>query len=130
MVSKEFGKPPVMLMLLPLKKNITNNLRERRTQLELLETFKQLEDLFTIHQKLLCTDLNSLKLSQIKLLPRPKHQMRAERSSRLTSLKPQLLLKLKTLLKTREPLKLPKWTHKTLRTLPMSQPESDPEELP
>jgi len=57
-------------------------------------------------------------------------QMRAERSSRLTSLKPQLLLKLKTLLKTREPLKLPKWTHKTLRTLPMSQPESDPEELP
>jgi len=57
-------------------------------------------------------------------------QMRAERSSRHTSKKPQLLLKLKTLLKTREPLKLPKWTPKTSRTLSMRAPESDPEELP
>ena len=130
MVFKESGKLPVTLMLLPLKINISNKLRDRRTLLELLETFKQLEDLFTIDQKLICTDLNSLKLSQRKLLPRPKHQMRAERSSRHTSKKPQLLLKLKTLLKTREPLKLPKWTPKTSRTLSMRAPESDPEELP
>ena len=47
---KEFGKIPVMPMLLPLKKNITNNLRTRRTRLELLDGFKNLEVSFTIHQ--------------------------------------------------------------------------------
>jgi len=42
-----------------------------------------------------------------------KPQMRAERSSKLTSKRPQLLLKLKTLKRTPEPLKLPKWITKT-----------------
>ena len=50
MVFKEFGKLPVILMLLPLKINISNKLRTRRTQLELIDGFKNLEVSFTTHQ--------------------------------------------------------------------------------
>jgi len=59
-----------------------------------------------------------------------KPQMRAERSSSNMLKKPLLLSKLKILSKPREPLKSPKWTPKTSRTLPMRKPESDPEESP
>jgi hypothetical protein len=59
-----------------------------------------------------------------------KPQMRAERSSKNTSRRPLLLSKLKTLLKPREPLKSPRWTLPTLRTLSVRKLESHPEELP
>ena len=49
-MSKELGKTPVMLMLLLPKRNITNNLRTRRTKLELPDGFKNLEVSFTTHQ--------------------------------------------------------------------------------
>jgi len=121
-------KLPATLMLLLLKKNITNNLRMRRMVLELLDTFKLQEDLFMIHQWLKRTIFNSLKQSQNR--PNKKPQMRAERSSTHTLKRLQISLKLKTQQKTREPLKLPKWTPKTSKTLSMRKPESDPEELP
>jgi len=47
---KELGKTPVTLMLLLLKRNIINSLKMRRTKLELLDGFKNLEVSFTIHQ--------------------------------------------------------------------------------
>jgi len=52
LVSKELGKPPVMLMLLLLNKNIINSLKMRRTKLELPDGFKNLEVSFTTHQLL------------------------------------------------------------------------------
>jgi len=118
-------------MLQLLKKNITNKLKINRTQLELLEMFKLLEDLLMIHQKFQCTILNSLnKKSQKMLKLKLKPQMRAERSSSNTSKWPQTSSKLKILKRTPEPSKLPKWTSKTSRILSMRKPESDPEELP
>ena len=50
---KEFGKLPAMLMLLLLKINISNKLRTRRTQLELIDGFKNLEVSFMTHQLLI-----------------------------------------------------------------------------
>ena len=47
---KELSKLPAIKMLLLLKRNISNNLRTRRTLLELIERFKVMEDSFTIHQ--------------------------------------------------------------------------------
>jgi len=55
LASKEFGKLLAMPTLLLLKLNITNNLRMRRTLLELLEEFKPTEDLFMTHQLLRST---------------------------------------------------------------------------
>ena len=52
LVNKEFGKLPATLTLLPLKLNIINKLRMRRTLLELLEEFKLTVDSFTTHQLL------------------------------------------------------------------------------
>jgi len=52
LVSKESGKPPVTLTLLPLKLNITNNLRMRRTQSESPEESKLMVVSFTTHQLL------------------------------------------------------------------------------
>jgi len=52
LVSKELGKPKVMLMLLLLNKNIINSLKMRRTKLELPDGFKNLEVSFTTHQLL------------------------------------------------------------------------------
>ena len=124
MVFKEFGKLPAMLMLLLLKINISNKLRTRRTQLELIDGFKNLEVSFTIHQPGI-----NITLTQLQLL-HSKPQMRAERSSKNTSRRPLLLSKLKTLLKPREPLKSPRWTLPTLRTLSVRKLESHPEELP
>jgi hypothetical protein len=49
-VFREFGKLPAMLIPLLLKRNITNNLRTRRTKLELPDGFKNLEVSFTTHQ--------------------------------------------------------------------------------
>jgi len=59
-----------------------------------------------------------------------KPQMRAEKSSSNTLKMLPLLSKLKILKKPAEPLKLPKWMLKTLRTLSMRKPESDLVELP
>ena len=110
---KESLKPPATPTSLPLKRNITNKLRIKRTKLELPEELWPMEDLFMIHQLLPnMLLLLRLKLNQ-QLKPRKKPQMRAERSSKLTSKRPQLLLKLKTLKRTPEPLKLPKWITKT-----------------
>jgi len=50
---KELSKLPAIKMLLLLKRNISNNLRTRRTLLELIERFKVMEDSFTIHQLLI-----------------------------------------------------------------------------
>ena len=47
---KELSKLPAIKTLLLLKKNISNNLRTRRTRLELLDGSKNLEVSFTIHQ--------------------------------------------------------------------------------
>ena len=47
---KELSKLPAIKMLLLLKRNISNNLRTRRTLLELIERFKVMEDSFTMHQ--------------------------------------------------------------------------------
>jgi len=74
-----------------------------------------------IHQLLLDMDLLKLK---------GKPQMRAEKSSSNTLKMLPLLSKLKILKKPAEPLKLPKWMLKTLRTLSMRKPESDLVELP
>ena len=49
LVSKELGKPKVMLMLLLLNKNIINSLKMRRTKLELPDGFKNLEVSFMTH---------------------------------------------------------------------------------
>ena len=70
---KEFGKIPVMPMLLPLKKNITNNLRTRRTRLELLDGFKNLEVSFTIHQLGINIIRNQLNLLLKEMLSHSPH---------------------------------------------------------
>jgi len=128
LVSKEFGKPPATPTLLLLKLNTPNKLKMRRTQLELLEEFKLMEDLFTIHQLLKSIILISHKQSQKNQKQKP--QMRAEKSSSNMSKMLLTLLKLKILKKILEPPKLPRWTLKTSRILSMRKPESDPAELP
>ena len=65
MLSKETGKPPVMLMLQLLKRNIINKLKTRRTMLELLDGFKNLEVSFTTHQ-LLRNTVATVSLKQRK----------------------------------------------------------------
>jgi hypothetical protein len=64
---KELSKLPAIKTLLLLKKNISNNLRTRRTRLELIERFKVMEDSFTIHQ--LSRNITMLLLN---LLPKRK----------------------------------------------------------
>ena len=106
--NRELGKLPATLILLLLRKNITNKPRTRRMQLELLEESKLMEVLFTIHQLMKSTTkLQNLSLKQNQLVKphQKKPQMRAERSSKITSRRPLLLSKLKTLSKPREPLK-------------------------
>ena len=56
--------PPATKMFLLLKKNITNNLRTRKTPSELTERSNLMEDSFTIHQ---------LMKSIIQLRKKPKH---------------------------------------------------------
>jgi len=76
------------------------------------------------------TTERDIKDGQHPALCKEKPQMRAERSSKITSNKLPILSKLKTLKRTLEPLKLPRWTNKTSRILSMKKPELDLEELP
>jgi len=105
---KDNLKLPAIKMLLLLKRNISTKLRMKRIKLELQDGFKNQEDLFILHQRLQDTVLLKLRHTRLK-----QPQMRAERSSKSTSKLPPMLSQLKILKKTREPLKLQKWTHKT-----------------
>jgi len=67
---KETGRLLATLILQLLKKNITNKLRIRKTELELLEKFKKLEDSFTTQQKLRST--NSLEEKNLLLKQKQK----------------------------------------------------------
>jgi len=67
---KETGRLLATLILQLLKKNITNKLRIRKTELELLEKFKKLEDSFTTQQKLKST--NSLEEKNLLLKQKQK----------------------------------------------------------
>jgi hypothetical protein len=69
---KEFSKLPAMPMLLQLKRNIINNLRMRRTLLELLDGYKNLEVLFTTHQ--LLRSMDYLEEDKNNLLLKEKNQ--------------------------------------------------------
>jgi len=73
LVFKELGKLPVMPTLLPLKKNITNNLRTQRTRLELLDGSKNLEVSFTIHQLGINIIRNQLNLLLKEMLSHSPH---------------------------------------------------------
>jgi len=67
---KETGRLLATLILQLLKKNITNKLRIRKTELELLEKFKKLEDSFTTQQKFRST--NSLEEKNLLLKQKQK----------------------------------------------------------
>ena len=67
--------PPATKMFLLLKKNITNNLRTRKTPSELTERSNLMEDSFTIHQ-LMKSIMLPRRIQRKHLLPKKKREVK------------------------------------------------------